>query len=147
MNEQAKTVVDSIIAWGQVKHGLMSSAAARKDFEDTVNLALGVLQRCPALSFNIIPGADAVATEEDLLAVGYAYEFAHKAALDTNDYEAGLIAGARALLAAAGIRVANEVVKVRAHPEESYAVPIEGAECPHPQAMLRRGDRIYIVRA
>ena len=48
-----------------------------------------------------------VYTEESLLAAGHAYEDAHKAALNTNDYEAGLIAGARAVLTEAGGVVAE----------------------------------------
>jgi hypothetical protein len=58
-----------------------------------------------------IPGANAVVTPQGLLAAGHAYEAAHKAALDTNDYEAGLIAATRAALEAAGIEVVDVVVE------------------------------------
>ena len=96
--------------------------------------------------YHLIPGADAVVTEEDLLAAGYAYEFAHKAALDTNDYEAGLIAGARALLKAAGITVADEVGEV---PNEvgyvQYVAHLDDGSTSH--INVASGDRIYIVRA
>lgn len=57
------------------------------------------------------------------------------------------LARARAALEAAGIVVADEVVEVRAHPEESIAVPIVGEGCPRPQVMLLRDDKLYIERA
>lgn len=54
---------------------------------------------------------------------------------------------ARAALEAAGIVVADEVVEVEAHPEESFAVPVMDDGYPHPQVMLRKGDKLYVVRA
>jgi RecJ-like exonuclease len=62
------------------------------------------------LTFHIIPGASAVVTQEGLLAAAHAYEKAHRDAVDTDDYEAGLLAGARAFVEAAGIGVVKEVV-------------------------------------
>ena len=57
---------------------------------------------------HIIPGADAVVTKESLLAAAHAYEEAHRDAVDTDDYEVGLLAGARAFVEAAGIRIEED---------------------------------------
>ena len=65
------------------------------------------------LGYHIIPGADVVVREAALLAAGHAYEDAARAGLDTGNYEAGLIAGARACLEAAGIECVDEVVSLR----------------------------------
>ena len=66
----------------------------------------------PILDYHIIPGADAVVTKESLLAAALAYEKAHHDALDTDDYEVGLLAGARAFIEACGMEFAKEVVIV-----------------------------------
>ena len=60
------------------------------------------------LALHIIPGADAVVTKESLLAAAHAYEEAHRDAVDTDDYEVGLLAGARAFVEAAGIRIEED---------------------------------------
>ena len=84
-----------------------------------------------------------VYTEESLLAAGHAYEDAHRAALDTNDYEAGLIAGARAAITAAGGVVADEVVEVD---RDEARVRVGDAEGSWLEEFFD-GDKLYIVRA
>ncbi len=94
-----------------------------------------------------IPDANAVVTPQGLLAAGHAYEAAHKAALDTNDYEAGLIAATRAALEAAGIEVVDErteIVSDRVVVELTRVIPNDDATtCTE----LHRGDTLYIKRA
>ena len=87
-----------------------------------------------------------VYTEETLLAAGQAYEEAHRAALDTNDYEAGLIAGARAAITAAGGVVADKVRTFAVHEKASLKVtkPREVVRIP---LKVHPGDILYIVRA
>ena len=80
-----------------------------------------------------------VYTEESLLAAGHAYEDAHRAALDTNDYEAGLIAGTRAAITAAGGVVADEVVVNALH--------VGLGTLPDGSTEVHEGDILYIVRA
>ena len=86
-----------------------------------------------------------VYTEESLLAAGHAYEDAHRAALDTNDYEAGLIAGARAALTAAGGVVADEVVE--ATERQRVMGTTTGGGSASWTWHIRPGDKLYIVRA
>ena len=83
-----------------------------------------------------------VYTEESLLAAGHAYEDAHRAALDTNDYEAGLIAGARAAITAAGGVVADEVVEVMLGRTVTVRVGAGILDM-----KLAPSDILYIVRA
>ncbi len=87
-----------------------------------------------------------VYTEETLLAAGIAYEDAHRAALDMNDYEAGLIAGARAAITAAGGVVADEVVEVRDYCETDISVPSSDANGDPDYIRIYGGDKLYITR-
>ena len=86
-----------------------------------------------------------VYTEENLLAAGHAYEDAHRAALDTNDYEAGLIAGARAAITAAGGVVADEVVEI-ANEDGHIQHTAHKDDAEYSYIDVAPGDKLYITR-
>ena len=103
----------------------------------------------PILDYHIIPGTECVAAEADLLAAGRAYEDAHRAALDTNDYEAGLVAGARAVLGTLGIIGAGCVAAgLEDAAQAAYeAVVVEAKQPPEWHELDEDEQWLYIVAA
>ena len=149
MSERAKTVRELLAS--MEKHDVAAhkevtkdepEAAARNDgFWMGVTMAHSKLD--PILDALIGAQGRVVYTGESLLAAGHAYEDAHRAALDMNDYEAGLLAGARAAITTAGGVVVDRIGYV----SKEGSIVCRDREGRHDVLPLLKGDTLYVVRA